>query len=994
MNLRHRLVFPAFVASVVLILSIFATSRAAGFSPTASLKLDGSNAWQKGDTSTAVPVVLTDEQGQYPLGMHLEILEDPSGELTIEDVTSPAFDSQFRPSLVAVPNYGYTDSAYWVRVDLDNETLYTNEWLLEIGFANTHYVDLYSPTMDAVGYEVKQSGTLRPVSTRDVLYPNIIFSLNIPTQSQQIYYLRFQNGSSMTLPLTLWTRDAFFIESGQVQMFHWLFFGGILALLFYHLFILFMLKEATYLYFVFLLADLFIMVFSYSGYMGVYIFPDWYNYKLYYFPLSLSLLFVTIILFSDTFLEIRVRLPKLHWVNIVLLAVWGVLVILIPFINFQELARLVIPWGLVSLAMTSVIGIIAWRNGFQPVRFFMLAWLFMTASFFLVLLVREGLAPSTVFNENAYLLGFMLMAVSWSFALADRISMLKIDTEAANRGLQKSEHKLSQILEGIPLGVVVYGKDQKPQYLNKRTIEILENKATGIRPDLDAGRDLTQALEHFSFQIAGTEVRYPIENIPVYIALHGESASADNIEANIGDKRIPLEMWASPIMDDSGKVESAVAAFQDITLRKQVEAELAENRKQLESLVEKRTAEYIAANKELRQRLEWLAAINFFNQTVAQTTEFTKIFDKVVELINNLFCTQDSFITELDVRSNQLKILAHSCRSDVHPDLRDSFMSLPEGLLTDPSQEQNKPFLISADQIGAMSGLIGIHTQLSKPQSLAFIPLQLRERVIGFLGLEMNQADWVITEEESNLLYIFSTDIAQLIENARLFEQTKLFIAQEERDRLGRDLHDSVTQALFSATLVAEVLPQLWRRDPERAEQSLEKLQRLTRGALAEMRTILIELRPAAIIKTPLSELLAQLTEAVTSRSGLPFQLFIEQIPLLPNDVQICFYRVAQEALNNVVKHAQARLVTVSLSEIKLPADAKCTTGNQVKLVIQDDGVGFYSASEQSGHLGIGIMRERAAAIQAELSLESVPGHGTLLTLIWCKEVKLDNHHE
>lgn len=321
-------------------------------------------------------------------------------------------------------------------------------------------------------------------------------------------------------------------------------------------------------------------------------------------------------------------------------------------------------------------------------------------------------------------------------------------------------------------------------------------------------------------------------------------------------------------------------------------------------------------------------------------------------------------------------------------------MSLPEGLLTDPSQEQNKPFLISADQIGAMSGLIGIHTQLSKPQSLAFIPLQLRERVIGFLGLEMNQADWVITEEESNLLYIFSTDIAQLIENARLFEQTKLFIAQEERDRLGRDLHDSVTQALFSATLVAEVLPQLWRRDPERAEQSLEKLQRLTRGALAEMRTILIELRPAAIIKTPLSELLAQLTEAVTSRSGLPFQLFIEQIPLLPNDVQICFYRVAQEALNNVVKHAQARLVTVSLSEIKLPADAKCTTGNQVKLVIQDDGVGFYSASEQSGHLGIGIMRERAAAIQAELSLESVPGHGTLLTLIWCKEVKLDNHHE
>ena len=225
----------------------------------------------------------------------------------------------------------------------------------------------------------------------------------------------------------------------------------------------------------------------------------------------------------------------------------------------------------------------------------MIAWLGMAASLFLLLLVRMGIAPSTFFNENIFQLGFMVMAVSWSFALADRINLLKDATEAANRGLQKSEHKLSQILEGMPLGVVVYGKDQKPQYLNKRAIEILENPATGTRPDVGAGRDLAQAVEHFSFQVAGTDEKYPIENLPVYKALHGESASVDNIEANFGDRRIPLEIWASPIMDDSGNVESAVAAFQDITPRKQVEAELAQHRIQLESLVEKRTTELIAS---------------------------------------------------------------------------------------------------------------------------------------------------------------------------------------------------------------------------------------------------------------------------------------------------------------------------------------------------------------------------------------------------------------
>ena len=204
---------------------------------------------------------------------------------------------------------------------------------------------------------------------------------------------------------------------------------------------------------------------------------------------------------------------------------------------------------------------------------------------------------------------------------------------------------------------------------------------------------------------------------------------------------------------------------------------------------------------------------------------------------------------------------------------------------------------------------------------------------------------------------------------------------------------NSVTQALFSANLVAEILPELWRRDPERAMLSLEKLQHLMRGALAEMRTVLLELRPASVIKTPLGELLAQLTEAVTSRSGLPFQLFIENIPLLPDLVQLGFYRIAQEALNNVIKHAQARLVSVSLSETQFPPDKNGQVGRKVKLVIQDDGVGFYMEAVQSSHFGINIMRERAAAIRAIFHLESEPGHGTLVSLIWDNDFKLENQH-
>ena len=152
-------------------------------------------------------------------------------------------------------------------------------------------------------------------------------------------------------------------------------------------------------------------------------------------------------------------------------------------------------------------------------------------------------------------------------------------------------------------------------------------------------------------------------------------------------------------------------------------------------------------------------------------------------------------------------------------------------------------------------------------------------------------------------------DLADLAQDAILLEQALALATLEERNRLARDLHDSVTQVLFSASLLAEVLPQVWHRDPEQGYERLERLRHLTRGALAEMRTMLLELRPSAVIHTPLHDLLAQLAEAVTSRSGLRFDLNIEQIPPLPEEVHVNFYRIAQEALNNVVKHAQAEQV-------------------------------------------------------------------------------------
>jgi signal transduction histidine kinase len=211
-----------------------------------------------------------------------------------------------------------------------------------------------------------------------------------------------------------------------------------------------------------------------------------------------------------------------------------------------------------------------------------------------------------------------------------------------------------------------------------------------------------------------------------------------------------------------------------------------------------------------------------------------------------------------------------------------------------------------ADQSGLPMGPLEDWFRELGIRRLIMVPLIVGQSSFGVLGI--GEAELAVDSftAQAGLVERIAFDLASLAEGAILSEQQIALVALEERNRLARDLHDSVTQVLFTATLLTEILPQIWRRDPQQGMETLEKLRLLTRGALAEMRTMLIELRPSSVVNTPLSQLLAQLTEAITCRSGLPFQLVIENIPLLPEEAQMNFYRIAQEALNNVVKHGQA----------------------------------------------------------------------------------------
>ncbi|MDZ8028853.1 MAG: sensor histidine kinase [Nostoc sp. DedQUE11] len=209
----------------------------------------------------------------------------------------------------------------------------------------------------------------------------------------------------------------------------------------------------------------------------------------------------------------------------------------------------------------------------------------------------------------------------------------------------------------------------------------------------------------------------------------------------------------------------------------------------------------------------------------------------------------------------------------------------------------------------------------------------------------------------------------QLLESERL----RKIAVEVERNSLARDLHDSVSQTLFTVATIAEALPRVWKRNPDIAQQELEELAQLTQGALAEMRNLLIELRPDGLAEKALGELIQQLTKAISGRASLQVTTTLEGDFPLSSEVKLVFYRITQEALNNIIKHAQATQVSVSLD---------CNS-QKIVLRISDNGCGFDSRQIPipSGHLGIAIMKERADSIGANFHLSSYLGRGTEISL-------------
>jgi signal transduction histidine kinase len=250
------------------------------------------------------------------------------------------------------------------------------------------------------------------------------------------------------------------------------------------------------------------------------------------------------------------------------------------------------------------------------------------------------------------------------------------------------------------------------------------------------------------------------------------------------------------------------------------------------------------------------------------------------------------------------------------------------------------------------------------------VPLIAQNNLIGILRLDHNQANY-FTQRHVEFVTAFAELAAIAIQNADLYEQVQLSVAMEERQKLARELHDSISQVLYGIALGLKTARTLLDRDPTSAAEPLDYCMTLAETGLAEIRALIFELRPESLEKEGLIIALIKQADGLKARYHLDIELDLGSEPPVSIAIKETIYRIAQEGLNNIIRHAQATKTCIRLA----------WSADQLLFEIEDNGQGFDPILEKPGHIGLTSMRERAQRIGATLSIMSNAGQGTLIQL-------------
>ncbi|MBO3461436.1 AAA family ATPase [Aetokthonos hydrillicola Thurmond2011] len=549
-------------------------------------------------------------------------------------------------------------------------------------------------------------------------------------------------------------------------------------------------------------------------------------------------------------------------------------------------------------------------------------------SVFCLPLLNQSKLIGVLYLENQLATGAFTPEQSQILSLLSTQAAISIENAKLYAKLRASESRMTQFLEAVPVGIGIIDATGRPYYANQRAIQLM---GKGIDPAVLP----EQISEAYQFYETGTDQIYPTEKLPAIRALGGARTTVDDIEIRQNSATIPIQVWGTPVFDEQGKVAYAIVAFEDITERKQAEKLLADYNQTLEQQITERTLR-LSQEIEERQRVE-----NALRQSEEQrrlTMDFTYIGSWSWNITENTVDWNDNFARLLGLVPGEVESSYQAWRDRVYPeDIYRVEQAITTALATHTDFEAEYRVIHPDGSIHWLVGRgRGIYDTAGQP--------------VRMLGIILD-----ISEQRN----------AALRERERAQQASIL----EERNRMAREIHDTLAQSFTGILLQVGAATQVLAHDPEATQLHLEMIEELARAGLAGARRSVSALRPQLLEEGNLESALHRIVAQMRSKTDTALICEIQGTAyFLPTEVENNLLRIGQEALTNAIKYAYASEIRVEL----VYKETHCV------LRVKDNGRGFgVGSTPLMGGFGLLGMSERAEHIGAQLTIQSQPGRGT-----------------
>ncbi|WP_223280249.1 AAA family ATPase [Nostoc sp. PA-18-2419] len=511
-------------------------------------------------------------------------------------------------------------------------------------------------------------------------------------------------------------------------------------------------------------------------------------------------------------------------------------------------------------------------------------------------LLNQSKLVGVLYLENQLATGAFTPERSQLLNLLSTQAAIAIENAKLYSNLQKSESRIAQFLEAVPVAIAVLDARGHPYYANQRRIQLV---GKGVDPAITPER----FAEVYQFYRAGTNEIYPSDQLPIVRALSGERITVDDMEIRRNDKNIPIEAWGTPVFDEQGDVAYAIVAFQDITERRRAEKVLTEYNLTLELQVAERTAALQQSEAELRNREQELRLIANALPVLISYVDANRCY----QFINRTY--------EVWFNRSRNEILGNPVRQ----------------LFGEAVYQRLEPYI----------------NQVFEGQTVSIeaeIPFPLGKRCISAT---------LIPDFDDNAQVRGFYSLLADISDRKLAEAASIL---EERNRMAREIHDTLAQSFTGILLQVGAATQVLADDPEATQVHLEMIEELARAGLAGARRSVSALRPRLLeegnLESALHRIVAQMrsttdTAVICETQGTAYSL--------PTEVENNLLRIGQEALTNAIKYACASEIRVELVYNETQCILRVKDGGRgfgVGSIPLSGGFGLLGMSERAEHIG------------------------------------------